>query len=282
MPRPPQAVVAAIPNYNMADSLHVLLPQVLQQDYDQVFVMDDASTDHTHDVVQEFGSAVTTVWGQENLGAGVNRNRILGALSREAIIHFIDADMRLESKRNPEIARDIMPREGVGFIGGLVLNPDGQQMGFNYGPRQCLRTDVGSAIQARVYELLNKNPVQAQMLYHRFEGLLGDWPDPFSRPEPRQVFWSSEANMLMSADVFRKLEGYDPDLRDHEIQELALRMYRHSLPRFFNPAVSALHTAVQVRKGNRNVSQVRHEWLIARKQGFSNWFLPEGRWRPQL
>jgi len=44
-------VVAAIPNYNMADSLRKLLPQVLSQSYDGVFVLDDASTDDTVDVV---------------------------------------------------------------------------------------------------------------------------------------------------------------------------------------------------------------------------------------
>ena len=38
-------VVAAIPNYNMARGLNTLLPQVTEQDYAAIFVLDDASTD---------------------------------------------------------------------------------------------------------------------------------------------------------------------------------------------------------------------------------------------
>ena len=45
-------VVAAIPNYNMGEHLRVLLPQVLSQRYDDIFVLDDASTDDSVDVVQ--------------------------------------------------------------------------------------------------------------------------------------------------------------------------------------------------------------------------------------
>jgi glycosyltransferase involved in cell wall biosynthesis len=54
-------VVAAIPNFNMADSLRRLIPQVMAQCYDAVYVLDDASTDHSFDVVNEFGSDVTMV-----------------------------------------------------------------------------------------------------------------------------------------------------------------------------------------------------------------------------
>ena len=51
-------VGAAIPNYNMGENLRRLLPQVLAQHYDAVFVLDDASTDDSADVVSEFGADV--------------------------------------------------------------------------------------------------------------------------------------------------------------------------------------------------------------------------------
>ena len=54
-------VVPAIPNYNMGDNLRRLLPQALAQNYDTVFVLDDASTDHSVDVVSEFGDEVKLV-----------------------------------------------------------------------------------------------------------------------------------------------------------------------------------------------------------------------------
>ena len=94
-------VVAAIPNYNMAASLRELLPQVLAQSYDRVFVLDDASTDDTVDVVDSFGGDVTLVRSPQNRGAGANRNQIIDHVADGTIIHFIDADMDLATTETP-------------------------------------------------------------------------------------------------------------------------------------------------------------------------------------
>ena len=51
-------VVAAIPNFNMAENLRNLIPQILAQRYDGVFVLDDASTDHSVDVVRDYRGEV--------------------------------------------------------------------------------------------------------------------------------------------------------------------------------------------------------------------------------
>src|SRR3974377_651519 len=103
-------VVAAIPNHNMGDNLRRLLPQVLAQHYDAVFVLDDASTDHSADVVSEFGDEVKFVRSRENRGAGANRNQILDQVADGALIHFIDADMDLETPETPTVAREVAER----------------------------------------------------------------------------------------------------------------------------------------------------------------------------
>jgi glycosyltransferase involved in cell wall biosynthesis len=129
-------VVAAIPNYNMADSLRRLLPQVLAQHYDAVFVLDDASTDHSFDVVGEFGNEVKFVRSRENRGAGANRNQIIDQVGDRELIHFIDADMDLGTANTAAVARDVAARyadRGVGLIGGLVSRADGIQEPHNYG-----------------------------------------------------------------------------------------------------------------------------------------------------
>ncbi|HVV25976.1 MAG TPA: glycosyltransferase family 2 protein [Candidatus Saccharimonadales bacterium] len=144
------SVVAAIPNYNMADSLNALLSQVLEQEYDDVYVLDDASSDHSQEVAESWGSAVHFIAGRENLGAGGNRNRIIGALGRQALIHFLDADMILETERTPEIAREIM-RPDAAFVGGLVKEHNGLQLIFNYGPRQSLRNDLRVPLHLQLF-----------------------------------------------------------------------------------------------------------------------------------
>ena len=98
-------VVAAIPNYNMGENLRRLLPQVLAERYDAVFVLDDASTDDSADVVSEFGDEVKFVRSPENRGAGANRNQIIDQVTDGVLIHFIDADMDLETTQKPPPSR---------------------------------------------------------------------------------------------------------------------------------------------------------------------------------
>src|SRR5689334_5801692 len=104
------SVVAAIPNYNMAENLRILLPQVLTQGYDGVFVLDDASTDHSVAVVSEFGSEVKLIRSNENRGAGANRNQIIDHVDDATLIHFLDADMELQTSQTAATAREVVAR----------------------------------------------------------------------------------------------------------------------------------------------------------------------------
>lgn len=64
-------VIAAIPHYNMAPSASSLISQTLEQGYDQVYVLDDASQpDHIDNLADTFGSDITIVRGETNAGAG--------------------------------------------------------------------------------------------------------------------------------------------------------------------------------------------------------------------
>src|ERR1017187_8500046 len=129
-------VVAAIPNYNMAESLSVLLPQLAAQEYADIFVLDDASTDHSREVVRDFDSNAHFISSSESKGAGAARNLIIGRfLGHRSIIHFMDADVDLVSDRTPELANELMPNAPViGSIGGLITTPTGSQSPWNYGP----------------------------------------------------------------------------------------------------------------------------------------------------
>ncbi len=272
-------VVAAIPNYNMGQQLAALLPELTSQGYADVFVLDDASTDGSREVVENFnhGSGVHFVTVAENKGAGPTRNLIIGALGYDAIIHFMDADVTLKTERIPEVVYDVMPTGPVGFVGGLLLTPEGIQSVWNYGPHQGLRGDVGANIQARIEPLLINNPDKANAIRGRFSQLLEDWPDPLSAPVRRQVFWNVEANLLMRSDVFAKLGGFDEKLREHEIQDLAIRVHNIGLLGYFDPSISVLHKNEQnVREYNRLAAMLKAELYIARKHGFRSW-LKSGR-----
>ena len=140
-------VIAAVVNYNMADELGRLLPELEGHGYDEIFVLDDASTDHSRDVVAALHGNFRFITRDENRGAGSSRNQIIPFLPERAIVHFLDADIVPVSDRMADRARDIFPARLVGFIGGLTLPTEGIQNPWNYGPRQSLRADTGALIQ---------------------------------------------------------------------------------------------------------------------------------------
>ena len=92
-------ITLAIPNFNGLEGLKKLLPQVTKEEFKNIYVLDDCSTDKSEEYVKKFPK-ITFVKGKKNLGPAGNRNRILNCQLGD-IIFFIDADMELK-------VRDIM------------------------------------------------------------------------------------------------------------------------------------------------------------------------------
>ena len=121
--------------------------------YDDIYVLDDASTDNSKRSDANSESRYTFVHGAENKGAVANRNRIVSALGYDAIIHFMDADARIATDHMADVVRDAIPDEPFGFIGGLAKTSDGLQSVWNYGPRQSLWSGVGGQLQRKIEPL---------------------------------------------------------------------------------------------------------------------------------
>jgi GT2 family glycosyltransferase len=266
-------VVAAIPNYNMGDNLHRLLPQVLAQDYDGVYVLDDASTDHSADVVRDFGSDITLVRSRHNRGAGANRNQIIDQVDDRTLIHFIDADMELQTIGIPATAREVFARytdQGVGLIGGLVCRLDGSQEPHNYGAVFSAWGGLTSGLPLMI-DRLRANPHLAQAAQRLMGPIMKDWPNILASPAPTPAYWLHEGNMLVDSGVLRSLGGYDPVLRCHETQDLAIRMEKRGIERQFDPAIKVLHLHIDVRGKNRNKWANKAVLQLIRKHGFLRW-----------
>lgn len=261
-------VVAAIPNYNMAGSLGKLLPEILAQGYDRVFVLDDASTDHSVDVVSEFAE-VDLVRSPENRGAGANRNQIIDHVGDDAIIHFIDADVDLVTAEIPTVARDVLARyagQGVGLVGGLVSQLDGSQFPYNYGAVYSLWGNLSSNCP-RIVDRLRAKPRLAEFMQRVLGPIMTDWPNVLAPPTAAPVYWVSEANMLVYSSVFRSVGGYDPRLRSHEIQDLAIRLENMQIKRQFDPSIEVVHNHIDVRGKNRNKWENKAMLYLIRKHG---------------
>lgn len=261
-------VVAVVPNYNMADNLANLLPQVLRQGYDRVFVLDDASTDHSVDVVGQFDE-VTLVRNTRNQGAGTNRNQIMGYVADETILHFVDADMDVVTNDIAAVARELAVKYagvGAGVIGGLVRRLDGFQEPFNYGPVFSLGTQLTTSFPLLV-DRARRHPKAARSLARISRAAMRDWPDILGTPVPVQTYWVHEGNMLIQAGVFRAAGGYDPALREHETQDLAIKLEKLGVKRYFDPCIEVIHHHVDVRGPFRGMEQATAVRYIIRKHG---------------
>lgn len=268
----PTSVVAAIPNYNMGESLQRLLPQVLKQGYDRVVVLDDASTDNSVEVVAQFGPDVEILRSPVNQGAGANRNQIIGQTEDSALVHFIDADMDLVTEGIAGVARQLFARYapgGVGAIGGLVRRADGSQDPFNFGPVFALKASLVAV--PPVLDRFRNRPRLVRAI--RRVGTPGRkyWPDIFEPPVPRETYWLHEGNMLINAGVFREVGGYDPGVRYHEAQDLAIRLDRLGVKRQFDPAIELIHHYIDVRGKSRSAQERKAVLYLIRKHGLTRY-----------
>jgi len=226
-------VIAVVPAHNDATTLPDLLDELIRQKYDQIFVIDDASTDSTIEVAKSYGSKVTVIENSENVGAGANRNRIIGKTA-PALLHFIDADMKLLSKNTPAIIRAIEWPERVAFIGGIVRNPDGSQNPFNYGGRPNLfRSLFLGGIQFVIWLIGRAYRPAGKYLRGMFSPILKDLPNIYRKQRARRTYWVAESNFIIQSDFFARHGGYDPRFRYSEIEDFALRMFRRGLHGYF-------------------------------------------------
>ncbi len=239
----PVDVVAAIPSYNHAEGLDKLLPQVLEQDYSAVFVMDDASTDETPDILAKYAESVKPVLGKENVGAAANRNRILKYDLGKSALHFMDADQQLVSQRTPELVLDALDYERRGAVCGLITDSDGNMWPGNFVPPISISYYLAGGIEAGlIYPLVRRGKLSAaRAVRETFYPMLRNFPDLANEPVPRKVFSAVEGNMAIRADQFRAVGGYDPKLRYHESQDLAYKLSRSGLDNWFEPSIKTEH-----------------------------------------
>ena len=253
----------------MGESLRRLLPQVLAQPYDDVFVLDDASTDHTVEVVAEFGGEVKFVRSARNGGAGANRNQIIDHVRDGAIIHFIDADMELLTAETPDLARELLARyayRDVGMVGGLVSRVDGSQELDNYGAVCSLWGNFTATVQLLI-DSLRDRPRLAHAVRRVAGPIVKGWPNILEPPTAAPAYWVHEGNMIVYSSLFRSVGGYDPALRSHEATDLAIRLDKMGINRQFDPSIKVLHHHIDVRGKSRQKWVNQAMLYLIRKHG---------------
>lgn len=126
-PRPPQRVAVVVPTWNCGNWLGRCLQSLRSQTVAaEIVVVDDASTDATFSVLEEFRDVVTVVRHARRSGANAARNTGVGAVSAD-FIAFADADNEyspqwLEKLLDALCAR---PDVGVAYCGYTKIHENG-------------------------------------------------------------------------------------------------------------------------------------------------------------
>jgi GT2 family glycosyltransferase len=94
-----------------------------------------------------------------------------------------------------------------------------------------------------------------------------DWPNILESPTAAPAYWLHEGNMLVDSSLFRSVGGYDPMLRAHEIQDLAIRLEKIGIKRQFDPSVRVVHHHIDVRGKNRHKWESKAIIYLIRKHG---------------
>lgn len=263
-----QRVVAVIPHYNMPETLVPLLGQVVAQGYDAIYVLDDHSTNcKVEELVAPFGKAVALIVGKQNRGAGGNRNRILEAKLDGAILHFVDADCELLTKNIPDIARRLFSNHTIGAVSGLIYNPNGAQMEYNYYPRLSWSGGLSGMLMMAAIAFGYTNPQKRKQMPRLLERLLSDYPNPHKPPVAKDVFGIPEGNMLIPYDTFASVHGFDASLRFAEGQDLGFKLAAKKLTVRFDPAIAVKHHLVLLSDRKRGRALWHGYVRLARKYG---------------
>ncbi len=251
--------IAAIPNYNSGDSLGNLVQSILKHGFDEIIVLDDASTDDSLKPVQKY-QQVKIVRGETNLGPAGNRNRILANLRQNDIICFIDADMEVLSSGFRQKMKHIFEQEtSVGILGGLIFNLNGDPMPFNYGYfSNGWRDAIGGTLE-RIAQFIPPLRTPLGFLARLFTYNLDI---RYAAPKQASVDWVSEAFCIVRGNLFREVNGFNPSLQYHEGQDFAQKVYQSGYQVMFWPEIHAKHLEIQTRPHQRTLIK---NWFTLRK-----------------
>lgn len=245
--------ILAIPNYNMRPSLAKLLASLAAEQFDEIYVLDDASADGSADFVSDAFPAVKVVRGERNMCAAGNRNRLLPFLSGDELVLFIDADSELLSHELPQAVARWFENDKLGLAGSLILDQSGRPRTWNYGWAMNPVKDARNAVYEHLARTTWPNSPTHRMIRLLALGLHDTYNFEIACTDPvsRKVDWVSEGLFAIRADVFKKVGGFDDNFRYHSGQDLGLRVAAAGYEVRFEPGITVRHLELDVRGARR-------------------------------
>lgn len=214
-------VSVVLPTYNRADVLSRAIKSVLNQTLSDIelIIVDDASDDHTYDVVQSFDDErIMYEKHAQNKGGGAARNTGISA-SRGKYIAFLDDD-------------DVWYQEKLRIqLDSLENKPDGYIVNYceadivSEGLTGFIRSYIGSKLSTR-----NVKKEGGEELIDDI--LLRKWFGP-----------SGSSTLLMKRETLEQISGFDESFDRHQDVELLIRLLNNGKLAHLNEVLVTKHAS---------------------------------------
>ena len=128
-PRPLPGIGVIIVSYNTSDHLSRCLASLHSQTYGgeiEIIVVDNASSDHSAEMVADKFPGVTLVANQENVGFAAANNQAFSLTDAE-LICLVNPDTHLRNDALSAAAQYLQGEPETGLCGGLLVDEEGQR-----------------------------------------------------------------------------------------------------------------------------------------------------------
>jgi GT2 family glycosyltransferase len=199
-------VTAIVVAYNSARDLPESLGSLTALPLDRIVVVDNSSTDSSGEVARRYTPDVISL---PNPGFGAAINTAVGTVPDADAYLLFNPDCRISGESYAVLAQALRDDPRLGMVGPVMRYPDGRY-GISAGPEPSMAKEWLAALRIDhlaprwLKDLLARSTLVRRRL--RMVEYLAVGPTP----QLRAAFWVSGFCMLVRAEAFRSVDGFDP------------------------------------------------------------------------
>jgi len=210
-------VSVVIPTYNRSDTLERAVDSVLFQDYEdfEVFVVDDASTDDTESVMEQYDDPrLTYIRHTENQGGSAARNTGIEKASGKYIALLDSDDEWLKGKLPAQVS---------------CLN----SLSNDWVATYCDTTKQRKELNGKVRGILNR-------LFHNYQGAEGG-EELIEYILKLRFGIGAGSTLMIRANTVNKMGGFDESFERHQDWEFLIRLLKQGKLAYIDKELTQLH-----------------------------------------
>jgi GT2 family glycosyltransferase len=269
--REPPTIAAVLVDYNAGDELRRALQSIADELHElpwEAAVVDNASTDASAAIADEFAPHTRVITNTDNLGFARGVNQGIAATTAPLVL-IMNPDCRLVAGAVATLRAELELHDFCAIVGPRILNPDGSVQGSARGDPDMLTGLFGrTPLAARLMPWLpatKRNVVSDAAIRSGHASVVVDW--------------LSGACMLARRDALQKVNGFDERYFLYwEDADLCRRLRAAGHHVRYVPGATAIHRVGHSSKTARAASiRAFHDSAYL----YYTTHVASGRWQPQ-